>query len=290
MIRRPPRSTLFPYTTLFRSPFRDSREAASLVSEARLKEVVRHDDVILVTIDGRRVESELLVNRYQVGGQKVVQVNLRDVTKRNRAVQDLRESEERFRLVVDSVRYYVLFQMDRSGRITSWNSGAERLLGYRESEIMGHSAVRLFTPEDAAQGEATQELETARKTGSAEGERWHIRKDGSRFLASGVVTTVRDHARDLRGFANVMRDATQQKKDEEQLKQQAQLLELAQDIIMVRGLDGRISFWNDAASETYGWSSSEAAGQVGYELLRTVFPEPLSNIEAALFTKTLWGG
>jgi PAS domain S-box-containing protein len=271
-------------------PFSGSREVAGVVSEARLQDVVRHDDVTLITIDGRRIESELVASRYPVGGQQVVQVNLRDVTKRNRAVQDLRESEERFRLLVDSVRDYALFQMDPGGRITSWNSGAERLLGYRESEIMNQSATRLFTPEDAAQGEAIRELETARKTGSAEGERWHIRKNGSRFFASGVVTTVRDQAGRLRGFAKVMRDITEQKKAEEQLKQQAQLLELAQDIIMVRGLDGRISFWNDAASETYGWSSSEAAGQVVYELLHTVFPEPLSNIEAVLFSKNRWEG
>src|SRR5258708_22846056 len=155
---------------------------------------------------------------------------------------------------------------------------------------MGQSAVRLFTPEDAAQGEAARELETARKTGSAEGERWHIRKDGSRFFASGVVTTIRDQAGSLRGLAKVMGDITEQKKAEEQLKQQAQLLDLAQDIIMVRSLDGRISFWNDAASEIYGWSSAEVAGQVGYELLRTVFPEPLPNIEAVLFTKNRWEG
>jgi PAS domain S-box-containing protein len=270
--------------------FRDAREGTRIVSEARSREVARHDDVNLITIDGRRIEAELVANRYPVGGQQVVQVNLRDVTKRNRAIQDLRESEERFRLLVDSVRDYALFQMDPGGRITSWNSGAERLLGYSEPEIMGQSAVRLFTPEDAAQGEAARELETARTTGKAADERWHIRKDGSRFFASGVVTTVRDETGRLRGFAKVMRDITEQKKAEEQLKQQAQLLELAQDIIMVRGLDGRISFWNDAASETYGWSKAEALGRAGYELLHTVFPEPLSNIEAVVFVQNRWEG
>jgi two-component system, chemotaxis family, CheB/CheR fusion protein len=270
--------------------FRDTSEATRIVNEARFHEVVRHEDVGLIAIDGRRIEAELVANRYPVGGQQVVQVNVRDVTKRNRAVQDLRESEERFRLLVDSVRDYALFQMDPGGRITSWNSGAERLLGYSETEIIGQSAVRLFTPEDAAQGEATRELETARTTGGADNERWHIRKDGSRFFASGVVTTVRDQAGRLRGFAKVMRDITERKKAEEQLKQQAQLLELAQDIIIVRGLDGRISFWNDAASAAYGWSGEEAVGKISYELLQTVFPEPLSNIQAVLLTKNRWEG
>ncbi|HEY6392353.1 MAG TPA: PAS domain S-box protein [Bryobacteraceae bacterium] len=270
--------------------FRDAREAFRIVSETRLQEVVRREDLSLITIDGRRIEAELVANRYQVGGQQVVQVNLRDVTKRNRAVQDLRESEERFRLLVGSVRDYALFQMDPGGRIMSWNSGAERLLGYSEREIMGQPAVRLFTPEDAAQGAAAQELEAARTTGGAEDERWHIRKDGSRFFASGVVTTVRDVAGNLHGFAKVMRDITSRKKAEEQLQQQAQLLELAQDIIMVRGLDGRILFWNSAASEIYGWSVAEALGQFAHELLHPVFPEPLSNIEAVLFSKNRWEG
>ena len=82
--------------------------------------------------------------------------------------------------------------MDLAGRITSWNSGAERLLGFSESEIIGQPSERVFTPEDVADGEAARERETARTTGSAEDEREHIRKDGSRFFASGVLTSVRD--------------------------------------------------------------------------------------------------
>ncbi len=269
---------------------RDARGATRIVSEARSQEVVRYEDVSLITIDERRIDVELVANRYSVGGQPVVQVNLRDVTKRNQALRELLESEGRFRLLVDSVRDYALFQMDPRGRITSWNSGAERLLGYSEAEIRGESVARLFTPEDAAKGEAGRELETARTTGSAEDERWHIRKDGSRFFAGGVVTTVRDQAGNLCGFTKVMRDITERMKAEQQLKQQAQLLELAQDIIIVRDLSGKISFWNDAASETYGWSKPEALGKVDYELLHTAFPEPREDIEAVLFAKTRWEG
>jgi len=270
--------------------FREAREAIGIVGEARLAEVVRRDDVSLITIDGRRIETELVANHYPVGGHQVVQVNLRDVTNRNRAIRDLRGSEERFRLLVESVRDYALFQMDPAARITSWNSGAERLLGYSEAEIMGQSVARLFTPEDAARGEVARELETVRATGSAEEERWHVRKDGSRFFAGGVVATVRDEAGGLRGFTKVMRDITARMKAEEQLKQQAQLLELAQDIIIVRRLDGTISFWNDAASETYGWNKSETLDKVCHELLHTVFPESLSSIEAVLFTRNRWEG
>jgi two-component system CheB/CheR fusion protein len=193
-------------------------EASGAVTAAIAHEVVRCDGVPIRASNGDRLEIELVANRYLVGGQQVVQVNVRDVTKRNEAQKALRESEERFRLFVESVRDYALFQMDLNGRITSWNSGAERLLGFSESEILGQPVARLFTPEDVASGEADAELEKARTTGRAEDERWHMRKDGSRFFAGGVLTTVRDEAGRLRGFARIMRDITERKEAEEQIR------------------------------------------------------------------------
>ncbi|HUQ94634.1 MAG TPA: PAS domain S-box protein [Bryobacteraceae bacterium] len=270
--------------------FEDAGAASAIVADAKTHDVVRFEEVPLVTSSGSRLESELVANRYTVGGQQVVQVNLRDVTRRNQAIRNLRESEERFRLFVESVRDYALFQVDLDGRIASWNSGAERLLGYEEAEILGQPVALLFTPEDIAAGKPRQELEIASATGSAEDERWHVRKNGSRFFASGVVTTVRDEASRLRAFAKVMRDVTDRKHAEEQLRQQSQLLELAQDIILVRTLYGTISFWNEAASEKYGWSPSEAVGQLSGQLLQSIYPEPLANIEAALLANGRWEG
>ena len=242
-------------------PFQGVGEATNTVIEARSQSVVRHDGVHLRTLDGKNVEVELVANGYSVGGRNVVQVNIRDVTTRNTAVQALRQSESNFRLLVDSVRDYALFQMDLAGRVTSWNPGAQRLLGYNEPEILGQSGSRVFTPEDVAAGAPERELETARSTGSAEDERWHIRKDGSRFFASGVLTTVQDDNGRMRGFAKVMRDITDRKRAEEQLTQQAQLLELAQDIIIVRDLKGAVSFWNNSASLAYGWSRKKRSGR-----------------------------
>lgn len=271
-------------------PFEEAAEISGTVAEARSGRIVRYENVCLLTADGKPLQVEVIANRYLIGAQEVVQANIRDVTKRNQAVQPLRESEERFRPFVDNVRDYALFQMDLAGRITSWNSGAERLLGFSESEIIGQSATRVFTPDDVARGEAAQELETARLAGRAEDERWHLRKDGSRFFASGVLTTVHDEGGRLRGFAKIMRDITARKAVEEQLKQQAQLLELAQDMIIVRGLDGTISFWNDAASAAFGWSKGEALGKITHELLRSEFPEPLVDIDAALLAEGRWEG
>ena len=160
----------------------------------------------------------MIGNRYKVGNRDVIQINMRDITNRKRAEKALRESEGQFRLFVASVQDYAMFQMDLGGKITSWNPGVENLLGYAEQEFIGQPAARLYTPEDVASGEAGNELETARTAGSAIDERWHVRKDGSRFFASGVLTAIHDESGQLRGFAKIMRDITASQRIGEQLR------------------------------------------------------------------------
>jgi len=160
----------------------------------------------------------VLANIYQVGSRPVIQFNVRDVSTREQALKAMRESEQRFRLFVESVRDYALFQMDARGRILTWNTGAERLLGWKEKEAVGRNSALVFTPEDVAKGAPYDEIETARKSGRAEDERWHIRKDGSRFFASGVLTQVCDEQGKMVGFAKVMRDVTSHREQEEQLR------------------------------------------------------------------------
>jgi len=139
-------------------------------------------------------------------------------------MKDLRESEARFRLFVESVRDYALFQLDPNGLISSWNVGAERLLGYTEQEIMGQPFEWIFTARDVAAGIAQTEIGTARTRGVSMDERWHIRKDGSLFLASGVLTAIRDSSGELRGFSKIMRDITESHQAEIRLKDQEQEL------------------------------------------------------------------
>ena len=136
-----------------------------------------------------------------------------------RSRESLRDLEERFELLVDNVKDYAIFMTDADRRVVTWNAGVERLLGYSEMEFIGQSLDRIFTPDDVSSGAAAREVETATKTGRSEDERWHVRKDGSRFWASGVLTALRDEQGRLRGFAKVMRDITERKLAEEERKQ-----------------------------------------------------------------------
>jgi len=134
--------------------------------------------------------------------------------------------EALFRLMAESVRDYAIFTTDSMGQVTSWNAGAQALLGYKDSEIIGRDAAILFTPEDRERGEPVSELEKAARDGQAEDERWHVRKDGSLFRASGTVTPFKDMADGWSGFVKVARDATERKEAEEALKASEQRFQM----------------------------------------------------------------
>jgi two-component system CheB/CheR fusion protein len=139
-----------------------------------------------------------------------------DVSQLRQAQRALRTSQERLRLLIDSVQDYAILTVTTDNRVAYWNAGAERMFGYREAEIIGQDAALLFTPEDRAANVPALELQQALLKGRAEDERWHIRKDGSRFFASGVMTPMENPG--LRGFAKVARDLTDRKRAEEALR------------------------------------------------------------------------
>jgi two-component system CheB/CheR fusion protein len=113
--------------------------------------------------------------------------------------------------MVESVKDYAIFTADTDNRVVSWNSGAQRIFGYTEAEIIGQSATIIFTPEDREWGEPEREFSAALSQGCVDDERWHMRKDGSRFWASDVMTPLQDDRGNLRGFVKVARDLTEQK-------------------------------------------------------------------------------
>lgn len=150
--------------------------------------------------------------------QQLIYAVVRDVTKYQESKQALRDSEERFRCLVENVKDYAIYMLDPEGRVISWNQGAERINGYREEEIIGQSVSWLYPPEDVAMGKPEQELHIAATVGRFEDESYRIRSNGSRFWVNAVITALYDSNGQLRGFAKVVRDITERKQAEEALK------------------------------------------------------------------------
>jgi len=137
-----------------------------------------------------------------------------------RQIQDsLRQSEERYRLLIEGVTNYAIFMLDPNGNFTSWNIGAERILGYQEAEIIGQPFERIFSPEAIERGQPQQVLRKAITEGFSKENRWHIRKDGTFFWAHCVITPLRDENGNLRGFSKIMQDITERKQAEEEKEQ-----------------------------------------------------------------------
>jgi two-component system CheB/CheR fusion protein len=141
-----------------------------------------------------------------------------DVTLRKQSERELIEARERFRILIESAKDFAIFQLDLKGNVASWNSGAEHILGWSEKEILGQSGDRVFTPEDRHARVPEQEQRLALDTGRAMDERWHIRKDGTRFWASGVLSVVVDRGGQVTGFVKIMRDVTDRKQTEDRLR------------------------------------------------------------------------
>jgi two-component system CheB/CheR fusion protein len=133
-------------------------------------------------------------------------LNFFDITDRRKAEERARASDERMRMVAESADDYAIITQDQEGRVTSWNTGAQLLFGWSLDEMRGMTTERLFVPEDVAAGAPADELRRAREDGRAEDERWHQRKDGSRFFCSGVTAPLRNG--EFLGYVKIARDAT----------------------------------------------------------------------------------
>jgi len=180
--------------------------------------------------------------------------------------EDLRKVEERFRLLVDSVRDYAIFMLDPKGQVLTWNAGAERFKGYRAAEIIGSHFSRFYPPEALARGLPEEELRLASETGSFEDEGWRVRKDGSMFWANVVITAMRGEDGELVGFAKVTRDLTQRRNHEEALRQSEEkfrlLVEGVSDYaIFMLDVNGLVASWNVGAQRIKGYAADEIIGK-----------------------------
>ncbi len=181
--------------------------------------------------------------------------------------QELRQSEERFRLLVEDVRDYAIFMLDPGGRVVSWNEGAERIKGYQVWEIIGEHFSIFYTDEDVERGHPEEELRVAAVEGRYEEVGLRVRKDGARFWADVVITALRDEAGELRGFSKVTRDITAYKEAEEALR--SSLRELADlkaaldesTIVAITDQHGKITYVNDKFCEISKYYMEELLGQ-----------------------------
>jgi two-component system CheB/CheR fusion protein len=148
-----------------------------------------------------------------------------DITERKSAEAFFRESDERLRLMMESVADYAIMMLDAEGYIEMWNSGAERVFGYTAEEVIGQHGAIIFTPEDRRRDMPLKEMEKARDTGRAADERWHVRKDGARFYVSGVLSALHDADGAVIGYVKIARDLTQQRQTEEELRRANDRLE-----------------------------------------------------------------
>jgi PAS domain S-box-containing protein len=184
---------------------------------------------------------------------------------------------DRYRQLFEATVDYAVFHLNFSGIVETWNIGAERIFGHEAFEIVGQHASVLFTPEDIFGGVPERELRFAIETGRAEDSRWHVRRDGTRFWANGVMVGLRDQTGALTGMAKIVRDDTVRKQAEEQLQYQLNLADAiathAAEALFLVDSAGRTTFANPMAEAMFGWSRDELMGQLLHDKLHGRRPD-----------------
>jgi PAS domain S-box-containing protein len=193
--------------------------------------------------DGTRFWAHVVIDPIRDSEGKLVGYAkiTRDLTERRRADEQLRESQEQFRLLVQGVTDYAIFTLDREGRVSSWNAGAERIKGYTRDEILGRHFSSFYMEEEREAGIPMKGLQKAETDGRWETEGWRVRKDGSRFWAHVVIDAIHNDAGELIGFAKITRDATERKNAERQLEEARKALFQSQKMEAVGQLTGGVA-------------------------------------------------
>jgi PAS domain S-box-containing protein len=183
----------------------------------------------------------------------------RDLTARREAEEKLRQSEERFRFLVERGQDNAIFMLDSRGKVSSWNAGAKRLTGYNTEEILGKPFSVFYPPELLQNGDPNHHLNVAAAETRFDARGWRVRKDGSRFWADCVIRAVRDPTGTLEGFTLVMRDATRRRAEDERFRI---VVEGAPNAMVMVSSDGRIVLVNAAAEKMFGYKRDELVGRM----------------------------
>jgi len=215
-------------------------------------------DLYGLTRDGREIPVEIGLNPLKTEAGTFVLASIIDITERKRIEDAVRRGEARFRLMVSSVKDYAILMLDPQGLVASWNEGAQRLKGYTEQEILGRHFSMFYPGDDVAAGRPDRELARAREQGRLEDEGWRLRKDGSRFWASVIITPMLDESGTLTGYSKVTRDITERKRSEERFRL---VVEAAPNAMIMVDADGRITLVNAQTEKLFGYPREELMGQ-----------------------------
>ncbi|MGE5721090.1 MAG: PAS domain S-box protein, partial [Sphingomonadales bacterium] len=198
---------------------------------------------------------------------RVQRANLRASRDQSRAESNRSRADayaEELNLLIDGASDYAIFMTDPEGRVTIWNRGAERVLGWSEEEIVGRRSAAFYPPDEAGAGRAEQDLQRALAEGRFSEETWQLRKDGSEFLADATITPLFDDVGALRGFAKVLRDVTDRHASERAVERRERLLrsilETVPDAMIVIDEQGLIVSFSAAAQATFGYTAEEVVG------------------------------
>ncbi len=191
-----------------------------------------------------------------------------DISGRRWNEQALRESEERFRLIVENARDYAIFTTDREGLITDWHKGAEAVYGWSRQEVLGRPLEITFTPEDNIEGQARKEMELASWQGSAPNVRWHMRKDGSRVFIDGIETALHDEHGGVRGYLKIGQDVTERRRAEQALaaseERFRQFAEASSDTLWIANAEtGQLEYLSPAFESIWGEERDAVMADVG---------------------------
>ena len=276
---------------------------ADAASQAQLREKLAqcgycHDFVCMRrTKSGAEIWLSLSVDKLVLDGDDYLLTTVQDVSERRRAEEALRESEERYRLLHETMLQGVVYQ-DADGTIVSMNPAAERILGKGPEDFLGSSSVaveRDTLREDGTvfpglEHPAMVALRTGRQVPDVLMQVYNPREACYRLIDVQAVPLFRPGEERPHQVYTVFDDVTEQKRAEESLRSQAEMLDLSHDAIIVWQLGGKIELWNRGAEELYGFSKTEALGRVSHDLLSTVHQRPWSQIEATLHERDHWEG
>ena len=238
-----------------------------------------------------QIPVDISLSQVVTDDDTLIFASVRDITERKKTEKKLSKAQKDFQLLVTSVKDYAIIMLDINGNVVTWNSGAEKIKGYREQEIIGKNMEIFYTREDIEKGEPKSNLQKALKQSRFESEGLRVRKDGSMFYANVVFTPLYDDNQNLYGYAKVTRDITEKRKTVEDLRYMATIAKNIQDPVISSDNDALITRWNDAAEKLLGWKSEEVIGKNIDGVLNVYYPnETRTEILISLQKNGSWKG